>query len=283
MQKQQSIHTTISPDAYKILERYEQELGRKNVVIEKALRMMDKPRYKARLNIKDSKAGIERVKTGIIGFDDLIEGGIPKGFTIIVTGPPGTGKTTFSMQFLREGVLNKEKCIFFSFEEDAEQLINHFLRFRWDVVKYADEGWLELYGLSMLTTEEIIEILEAYKPKRVVFDSINVFSGSEDFRRSSAWRSLIKLIKREKMICLIITEKKHGLKLIEYDDYDFMGDGIIFLDKQIENNVEISLISVLKMRATNINSIPRPFRFTINGVELYGGHQLEANKWMQEI
>jgi circadian clock protein KaiC len=46
----------------------------------------------------------ERVPTGILGLDSLIEGGFPKGRSILVTGEPGTGKTIFSLQFLVEGL-----------------------------------------------------------------------------------------------------------------------------------------------------------------------------------
>ena len=75
--------------------------------------------------------------------------------------------------------------------------------------------------------------------------------------------------KTKKITCILITEKRHGLEIKEFDDYDFMGDGIIFLDKAVNNNIETFLISVLKMRATNTNSFPRDFRFTNKGIELY--------------
>ncbi len=53
----------------------------------------------------------ERVTTGIKGLDPLIEGGFPKGRSILVTGEPGTGKTIFALQFLAEGLARGEKCI----------------------------------------------------------------------------------------------------------------------------------------------------------------------------
>ena len=118
------IHTTLSKEAMRVLERYEKELGAKNIVLERALLGMDKLRYKEKMDYHEIGKVINRVKTGISGFDGLIEGGIPAGFFVVVTGPPGTGKTTFSLQFLLEGVKNKEKCIYFSFEEKVEQIIN---------------------------------------------------------------------------------------------------------------------------------------------------------------
>ncbi len=46
---------------------------------------------------------IHRVKTGIQGLDNLIQGGIPKGNVILLTGPAGSGKTIFALQFIVKG------------------------------------------------------------------------------------------------------------------------------------------------------------------------------------
>ncbi|MDO9516721.1 MAG: ATPase domain-containing protein [Methanosarcinaceae archaeon] len=266
------IHTTLSADAIKILERYEKELGAKNIVLEKALLAMDGMRYKAKLDTGGMRSPIKRISTGVPGLDESIEGGIPKGFSVVVTGPPGTGKTTFCMQFLIEGVKNDEKCIFFSFEERVEQLVQHFMRFGWDIGKYIDDGYLEIFGMSMLTSEEMIEIIESYRPERVVFDSINVFAEPSDFRKSGAWRSLLRMLKVKKISSLFITEKHHGIEVKQFDDYDFLGDGIIFLDSVRTNEIDTTptpVMAVQKMRATRIDRSPQPFRFTDDGISRY--------------
>ena len=51
---------------------------------------------------------IERLSTGIPALDELIEGGIPRGFTVLVAGNPGTGKTILTSHFLYEGLLKGE-------------------------------------------------------------------------------------------------------------------------------------------------------------------------------
>ncbi|MCK5484952.1 MAG: AAA family ATPase, partial [Desulfobacterales bacterium] len=266
------IHTTLSGDAIKILERYEKELGAKNIVLEKALLAMDGMRYRAKLDTGGMRTPIKRISTGIPGLDESIEGGIPKGFSVVVTGPPGTGKTTFCMQFLIEGAKNDEKCIFFSFEERVEQLVQHFMRFGWDIGKYIDDGYLEIFGMSMLTSEEMIEIIESYRPDRVVFDSINIFAEPSDFRKSGAWRSLLRMLKVKKISSLFITEKHHGIEVKQFDDYDFLGDGIIFLDSIQTNEIDTTptpVIAIQKMRATRIDRTPQPFRFTEDGISKY--------------
>lgn len=280
------IHTTLSSEAIKILERYEKELGAKNVVLEKALLAMDGMRYKAKLDTGGMSVPIKRISTGIPGLDESIEGGIPKGFSVIVTGPPGTGKSTFCMQYLMEGVKKDEKCIFFSFEERVEQLVQHFMRFGWDIGKYIDDGYLEIFGMSMLTSEEMIEIIDSYRPERVVFDSINVFAEPADFRTSGSWRSLLRLLKVKKISSLFITEKHHGIEIKQFDDYDFLGDGVIFLDSIQTNEIDTTptpVMAVQKMRATRIDRTPQPFRFTETGISKYRSMAIPRNVMQEKL
>ncbi len=271
MRRRHPIHTTLSTAAMRILERYEAELGAKNVVIERALFSLDKLRFKEKNDPQSISKVVKRVKTGIPGFDELIEGGIPEGFVVVVTGPPGTGKTTFAMQFLIEGLRNNERCIFFSFEEKADQLIRSSMRFGWDIGEYIEKGYLEIFGFTMLSTEEIIEIFEIFKPKRVVFDPINILYNVKDFRVSSQWRNILRVIREKKITTIVITEKKHGLEVKEFDDFDFMGDGVLFFDKKKVDEFgqhKTYLIEIQKMRTTNINEVPVDFVFTDKGIRL---------------
>lgn len=280
------VHTTLSPEAVKILERYEKELGAKNLVLEKALMSLDSSKFKSKIDTKNIDKAIKRINTGVAGLDDMLEGGVPEGFTVIVTGPPGTGKTTLCMQFLMEGIKNDEKCLFFSFEERIPQLIQHFMRFGWDIGKHIDDGYLEIFGMSALSFEEIGEIIESYKPHRIVFDSLNMFTDPVEFRKSLAWRTLHKMLKKNNITSFLVTEKEFGIETKSYDTYDFLGDGIIFLDKIQVNEVEPNLTPVMavqKMRATRVDTSPQPFRFTDKGIAKYRTVNLTASKLQERM
>ncbi len=278
MNDKHPIHTTLSTESMRILERYEKELGTKNVVLERALMGMDKLRFKEKIDTQTIGRIIKRANTGIPGFDILVEGGIPEGFVVVVTGQPGTGKTMFSLQFLLEGVKNNERCIFFSFEETAEQLIKQTIRFGWNIGEFIDKGYLEIFGFSRFSTEEIMEIIDIFKPRRIVFDSLNIFSDVSDFRRSIEWRNILKEIKDKKITCLAITEKKNGPGVKEFDEFDFMGDGVIFFNKKQKNELDpypTYIINIQKMRLTKVNEMPHPFVFTEHGMELMGNLGIE--------
>ena len=57
---------------------------------------------------------MDRVATGVAGFDGLVQGGLPAGSNILLTGRPGTGKTIFALQYLYNGALKGENGIYIS-------------------------------------------------------------------------------------------------------------------------------------------------------------------------
>ena len=62
-----------------------------------------------------------RISSGLPGLDSLIEGGIPRGFTVLIAGNPGTGKTILTAHFLYEGLAKGENALYVSFSESKEQ------------------------------------------------------------------------------------------------------------------------------------------------------------------
>ena len=60
---------------------------------------------------------IKRIKSGIFGLDDLVQGGIPKNSIVLVSGEAGSGKSIFGLQFLVQGAKNNEKGIYVTFEQ----------------------------------------------------------------------------------------------------------------------------------------------------------------------
>jgi KaiC/GvpD/RAD55 family RecA-like ATPase len=75
----------------------------------------------------------ERVKTGIEGLDDMLDGGLLTGRPYVVSGPSGTGKTTVCMHFLMEGALNGERVLFVAIDEPPNELKFNSVKFGWDL------------------------------------------------------------------------------------------------------------------------------------------------------
>lgn len=130
-----------------------------------------------------------RVHTGNAGLDNILKGGVPAHRLFLVEGMPGSGKTTLSLQFLRDGAAHGEPVLYITLSETAEEL---------DVVARS-HGWT-LDGVSLFELASVEEVLgagreqsilhswemelggtidlikkevERIKPTRVVFDSLS--------------------------------------------------------------------------------------------------------------
>lgn len=80
----------------------------------------------------------ERVPTGIVGLDKLLDGGFPKRRSILLTGEPGTGKSIFALQFLVEGLKRKEKGIFVAADEEPTDVLEQAASLGWDLEPYIE-------------------------------------------------------------------------------------------------------------------------------------------------
>ena len=87
---------------------------------------------------------MERVKTGIPGFDEILDGGIPVRNVVLLAGGPGTGKSILGQQFLHSGLANGEPGVFVALEEHPVQVRVNAHRFGWDFKKFEEEGLLAI-------------------------------------------------------------------------------------------------------------------------------------------
>jgi circadian clock protein KaiC len=240
-------------------------------------------------------ADMERVKTGIPGFDGLIEGGIPRGSFVVLTGGPGTGKTIFASQFLAGGVALGENGIFVSVEQPRDEIIAQAAQFGWDFAKMEKEGKLKIMclGLSDLFASATLEIVEnAIRDNhysRIVIDSITsliltptspqvilnlmgqkISAGSVmELRRASA-SVFIDRIKKLGVTTLGIAQKIEGMPGETEDTIsEFKGDGLI-LTRLSEMGTEAPrVLKIMKMRKTGHTFEEIPFKISANkGIEL---------------
>lgn len=134
---------------------------------------------------------MERVKSGITGLDDLVEGGIPKGSSFLVSGGSGTGKTIFAMQYLYRGALeNKEPGLFVTLETNLKNIVWNMESFRWDIRSLQEKNMMRIYRLNLSDTSDtkemqkkiddelkvISKLVEEIGAKRLVIDSITALA-----------------------------------------------------------------------------------------------------------
>ncbi len=217
---------------------------------------------------------LQKCPTGIKGFDEITEGGLPKNRTTLVSGTAGSGKTLLGIDFLINGVIKfKEPGVFMSFEETEDELytdvaslnldlqglvsqkkilIEHVVLERKDI----QETDFNLEGL-FVRLEHAIDSIGA---KRVVLDSIeSIFASIIDV---GILRLEIKRLFRwlkEKQVTAIVTGEpaqetytRHGLE-------QYISDCIILLDNRVNEQIAIRRIRVVKYRGSKHGTNEYPF------------------------
>jgi circadian clock protein KaiC len=136
-----------------------------------------------------------RRKTGITAFDEMLGGGIPAGYSMMVVGPSGAGKTILSTQFIREGITNGERGVIAVFEKRPDEYLTTAPGAP-ELGAFVDAGMLTMLYLRPLdlsvdeTLEEIAAAVTRTGATRVVIDSLMGFELAlappfrEDFRES---------------------------------------------------------------------------------------------------
>lgn len=124
---------------------------------------------------------IERVTTGVMGFDALVEGGLPKGSNVLITGAPGAGKTIFGLHYLYSGAMAGERGLYISLDSHSELLKEQALQFGMDFSKLEAED--KVVFLNVPINQMKFDLFDAIKKaqerigaKRVVFDSMAMFA-----------------------------------------------------------------------------------------------------------
>ena len=200
-----------------------------------------------------------RVPTGIPGLDDLVEGGIPENFIVLVSGTSGTGKTTFTMQYLTEGVKKyNEKGIYIGLGESIDIIEQSMKNFGMDLNKLAEDDQLVFADIPALEFEEVEALLEGISEDttRLVIDPLSALLfryEAMDLRQKI--RELVEIIRSKNITALITTELPENSKGISrFGIEDFLSDGIIVLYYFREGAKRYRGIEVRKMRGTNHSS-----------------------------
>ena len=218
---------------------------------------------------------IERVSTGIPGLDEVIQGGFVKKSVNLLSGPTGTGKSIFGLQFLWDGLKKGENGVFLSLEQDQEDIFGNAKDFGWDFNKYVNDEkciveYLPLWRLEDLTIT-ILEKIKSIKAKRFVLDTISlVCSKLEEEEIRSELTEFLKELRRSGATSLLLSEIPEGSKgLSTFGIEEFIVDGIIVLHylEFVSGMTPRSLV-IRKMRRTNHGTDVYPISITNKGLSI---------------
>ena len=225
---------------------------------------------------------IDRVPTGVPGLDPLIEGGFPKGRSILVTGEPGTGKTIFALQFLAEGLARGEKAIYVAADEPPFDIVDQAASMGWDFEKYVEKKDLAILNAGTYLTSlpgagkdrqvdihkainDLASFVNRLDAKRLVLDPAGPFVLIRDSvtRIQDQTRLLMKLLRTTMQTTNVLTSyavprtgerSMHGIE-------EYLVAGAIVLEMIWTEHRFTRCLVVEKMRCTDVN--PAEHRFDI--------------------
>jgi circadian clock protein KaiC len=226
---------------------------------------------------------VTKVLTGIQGFDEITDGGLPRGRTTLVMGGPGCGKTVFALQSLVTGANKRmEAGIFVAFEESTRQIVANAATFGWDLPALAKK---KLFFLDAQLSPEVVKagefdlvgmlnVLQAkaeeLQAKWIVFDGIDVLLSLLDdavAERREIYRIRDWLFQNG--LTGIITQKVGGVEQDQrYNFLQFMVDCVVILRHQVVDGTAFRNLRVMKYRGSGFAADEFPITLTTAGLEL---------------
>lgn len=228
---------------------------------------------------------MERTTTGIHGLDELVGGGFLPARTVLVAGCPGTGKTTFGLQFLCEGAKSGEPGVALSLEEDPKMWREDMLNFGYDIQAMEEKNKIRIVDASLvrlglesderyvLSPQEfdmnhmLSKVIKAGKEigaKRVLIDSLPaldiLFETPNEVR--SEIIKLNYLFKANGMTTVLVSEIPEGSKAYsKHEVEEYIADGVITLHYISLGAQSGRSLVIRKMRGSSHSEDIHPLEF----------------------
>ncbi|MEF8835307.1 MAG: ATPase domain-containing protein, partial [Candidatus Thermoplasmatota archaeon] len=178
-----------------------------------------------------------RISTGIEELDKITSGGFIQGSFVLLSGEPGSGKTMLSNSFLGEGLKNGENCIYVTFVEPEEKIMEYGENMGIDYSEYEQQGKFKVLdrpvGEEMhvedLTTE-IIDEVNSMNCERLVIDSLSawILGFPEGQKKRRLVRTLSRLLGR--INCTWIGIAEHTPKREKASFEGYLADSVIYME-----------------------------------------------------
>jgi circadian clock protein KaiC len=230
---------------------------------------------------------IDRCPTGIIGFDKICQGGFVRNSDNLIVGGPGSGKSTFLLQFLWNGVSQfNENGLYCSFEPDIVDTLNDAMAYGWDFTKMSAEGKMKFMRFAPQTSieelkGELAQMISKNNIKRICFDPISVLAlnSNDSGKMRQTIFDLSALMKRFKVTTVFSDESlEEGIwastegEWTKTDILRFLSDSVsVFYESAIAEEGDRA-VRIVKMRRTRHERRAIGMTITDKGINVFAPH-----------
>lgn len=243
---------------------------------------------------------MDRLSTGIKGLDDVLNGGLPKGRIVLVVGSPGSGKTTFGMQFLVGGARNGEAGLYVSLDEKPERVKENLASFNWNLDALERDGKMTFIdatqlrrpgqriaqdridtdtGVGLVLPELTLSVLARTirrvaaeeNIERIVVDPITslILRYPDESKRRKAMLMFFDALESTGCSCIITSELRTSMLNRTFQLEEYLSQGAILLHTIIRGGNVVRAVQVEKMRGISHDEQLRPYQIGQNGIEVY--------------
>lgn len=218
-----------------------------------------------------------RLSSGVPVLDEMLGGGVPAGFCVMVSGPSGAGKTILATEFLAAGARNGETGVIALFERNPSQLAG----FQLDAMVQAGKVRMASIRAQDVPLDEmlhdLIGTIESTGATRVVLDSIPGFQmalapeAREDF--SEALYRMVTVLGKKGVTLMLTNELEDRFDQLRFTPHGsaVLADAVIVL-RYVEYKAELrTVISVAKVRGSRHSRQFRSFEITEQGIVIGEG------------
>jgi circadian clock protein KaiC len=222
----------------------------------------------------------ERLSTGIPALDEMLGGkGIFRGSSMLVSGSPGTGKSSIGASFVHAACQRGEKALLFAYEESADQIIRNMGSIGMDLEKWIKKGLLQIHSsrptLQGLEQHLVMmhDMVTAFQPSVVAVDPISNLTLDRD--ETEVKPTLMRLIDflKEQKITGVFTSLTHGTTAVSSSEDSEVGvsslmDVWLLLRNHEFNGERNRTLYVLKARGMSHSNQVREFILGDAGIDL---------------
>ncbi len=242
-------------------------------------------------------ASKERISSGIPRLDNMLGGGYYRGSAILLSGAPGTSKSTLGGMFMLAACERGENCLYVSFDESISEIIRNLKSVNIDLEPYLNNGQLHIESIrgSQAGTEEHVgnlrKLIEIYQPQCFVIDPLSAIVHSDGDARRRMPEKILTLTKASGITLLCTSLLGNGGDSLNEEtgiQISAVADTWIHISYSILAGERNRALSIIKSRGSEHSNQVRELVIDSQGVTLTDVYRADGEvlmgtaRWQKE-